>query len=185
MPSGLINEDGGVGVRRDLRGDLGEMQIHRLGVATRHDERRAFALLRTDRAENVGRGGSLIARGAGARAALGPTAGDLVLLADPRLVEPDFSCAGINALLAPASKADRVTDVVKERFATLQPIPRAGATDDIARAAVYLASDGSSFVNGQDIIVDGGLTTVTRGWSTMVAGRAETSRRIKAAAASL
>ena len=45
MPSGLINEDGGVCVRRNLRGDLGEMQVHRLGVATRHDERRAFALL--------------------------------------------------------------------------------------------------------------------------------------------
>jgi hypothetical protein len=102
MPSGLINEDGGVCVRRDLRGDLGEMPIHRLGVATRHDERRAFALLRTDCAENGGRGGSLIARGAGARAALGPTAGDLVLLADPRLVgEPDFYGVGINALLAP------------------------------------------------------------------------------------
>jgi hypothetical protein len=102
MPSGLINEDGGVCVRRDLRGDLGEMQIHRLGVATRHDERRAFALLRTDRAENVGRGGSLIARGAGARAAPGPTSRDLVLLADARLVgEPDFYRARIDALLAP------------------------------------------------------------------------------------
>ena len=67
----------------------------------------------------------------------------------------------------------------------MQPIPRAGATDDIARAAVYLASDGSSFVNGQDLMVDGGMTSVTRGWSTMVAGRAEMSRRIKAAADSM
>jgi NAD(P)-dependent dehydrogenase (short-subunit alcohol dehydrogenase family) len=102
-------------------------------------------------------------------------------------ISPGAIVTGIFGKLAgvEASKADRVTDVVKERFATLQPIPRAGATDDIARAAVYLASDGSSFVNGQDIIVDGGLTTVTRGWSTMVARRAETSSRIKAAAASL
>ena len=102
MPSGLINEDGGVCVRRDLRGDLGEMQIYRLGVATWHDERRAFALLRTDRAENVGRGGSLIARGAGARAAPGPTSRDLVLLADaPFVGEPDLYRARIDALLAP------------------------------------------------------------------------------------
>jgi NAD(P)-dependent dehydrogenase (short-subunit alcohol dehydrogenase family) len=49
-----------------------------------------------------------------------------------------------------ASKADRIADLVKETFATF---PRAGATDDIARAAVYLASDGSTFVNGQDIVV--------------------------------
>jgi NAD(P)-dependent dehydrogenase (short-subunit alcohol dehydrogenase family) len=74
---------------------------------------------------------------------------------------------------------------LKEAFVTLQPIPRAGVTDDIARAAVYLASDGSSFVNGQDILIDGGMGTVTRGWSAMVAGRAEIGRRIKAAAAAL
>ncbi|WP_158818529.1 SDR family NAD(P)-dependent oxidoreductase [Methylocapsa sp. S129] len=102
-------------------------------------------------------------------------------------ISPGAIVTGIFGKLAgvEASKADKVTDLVKERFATVQPIPRAGATDDIARAAVYLASDGSSFVNGQDLIIDGGMTSVTRGWSTMVAGRAEMSNRIKAAAASL
>jgi hypothetical protein len=45
--------------------------------------------------------GTLIFRRAGARSALGPTAGDLVLLADPRLVrEPDFRCALIDALFS-------------------------------------------------------------------------------------
>jgi hypothetical protein len=101
MPSGLIDEDGGVCARRDLPGDLGQVKV-RLGVATRHDEGCAFAFLRTDRAENVGRGGPLVAGGAWARAALGPTAGDLVLLPDPRLVgEPEFYRAGVDALLAP------------------------------------------------------------------------------------
>jgi NAD(P)-dependent dehydrogenase (short-subunit alcohol dehydrogenase family) len=102
-------------------------------------------------------------------------------------ISPGAIVTGIFGKLAgvEASKADRITDVVKERFATLQPVPRAGATDDIARAALYLAGDGSSFVSGQDIMVDGGLTSVTRGWSTMVALRAETSRSIKAAADSM
>ena len=86
-------------VRRNLGGGLGERQIHRLGVATRHDERRAFALLGADRAKDIGRSGSLIARGAGARAALGPSPRDLVLLADARLVgEPDLYRARIDAL---------------------------------------------------------------------------------------
>ena len=91
-----------MGARRDLRGNLGQVQVHRLGVAARHDERSALAISGTDRAEEVGRGGSLIFRRAGARSALGPTAGDLVLLADPRLVgEPDLYRAGIDALFAP------------------------------------------------------------------------------------
>src|SRR5271166_5642139 len=83
------------------------------------------------------------------------------------------------------SKADRVAGVVKEIFATVQPIPRAGIPEDIAQAAVFLASDGSGFVNGQDIVIDGGQTSVTRGWSATVAGRAAMSKRLKDAAAAL
>ena len=83
------------------------------------------------------------------------------------------------------AKADKLTDMLKVGFAALQPIPRAGLPDDIARAAVYLASDASSFINGQDIVVDGGHSAVTRGWSTMLAGRTEMGKRLKEAAAKL
>ena len=83
------------------------------------------------------------------------------------------------------SNADRVANVVKEIFTTIQPVPRAGLPDDIAQAAVFLASDASGFINGQDIVIDGGQTAVTRGWSSSVAARAEMSKRIKEAAAAL
>ena len=61
MPAGLIEEDG-VLARSDLCCDFGEVEVHRLGVATRQDERRTFAFDRTNRAEYVGRGGALVVR---------------------------------------------------------------------------------------------------------------------------
>ena len=36
MPAGLIDEQGGMSARCNLRGDFGQMEIYRLGVATRH-----------------------------------------------------------------------------------------------------------------------------------------------------
>ena len=84
-----------------------------------------------------------------------------------------------------ASKADRLTDVIKGAFASLQPIPRAGMPEDIAQAAVFLASDGSSFINCQDIVVDGGMTSITRGWSASATARGEMGKRLKEAAAKL
>jgi NAD(P)-dependent dehydrogenase (short-subunit alcohol dehydrogenase family) len=91
---------------------------------------------------------------------------------------------GKNAGLEGA-KADKVAGVVKEAFTAIQPIPRAGLPDDIAQAALFLASDASGFVNGQDLVVDGGQTAVTRGWSATVAGRAQLTSRLKEAAAAL
>ena len=102
MPAGLIDEQRGVRARRDLGGDFGQVQVHGFGVAPGHDEGCALAVLGADCAEDIGGGGSLISGSAGARAALGPTPGDLVLLSDARLVgEPDLYRAGLDAPFAP------------------------------------------------------------------------------------
>ncbi len=53
--------------------------------------------------------------------------------------------------------AEGTAEKVKDALATIQAVPRAGLTDDIVSAAIYLASDEASFVNGEDIVVDGGL----------------------------
>jgi hypothetical protein len=84
--------------RCDLRRDFGEMEVHRLGVTPWHEERRALAVLRTDRAEDVGRGGPLVFRSARAGAAFGPAPRDFILLAEARLVrEPDLYAGWIDA----------------------------------------------------------------------------------------
>jgi NAD(P)-dependent dehydrogenase (short-subunit alcohol dehydrogenase family) len=61
-----------------------------------------------------------------------------------------------------------VTEVRRERFdadaertrlaAEMYPLRRYGRPEDIARAAVFLAGEESSFVTGHALVVDGGLT---------------------------
>ncbi len=43
-----------------------------------------------------------------------------------------------------------------------QPLPYVGRVDDIAQAALFLASDASRFVTGHNLVVDGGISA---GWS--------------------
>ena len=101
MPAGLIEEDDSVCARGNFTGDLGEMKVHRLCVAGGQDQSCSFALFWADGAEDVGRSGALIAWRTGACAAFGPTACDLVFLADTRLVlEPDFYLTRIDPIFA-------------------------------------------------------------------------------------
>jgi len=52
------------------------------------------------------------------------------------------------------------TDAMKERFKTMIPMGRIGKPEEIASAAVFLASDESSYITGIDLPVDGGLVAV-------------------------
>jgi NAD(P)-dependent dehydrogenase (short-subunit alcohol dehydrogenase family) len=52
--------------------------------------------------------------------------------------------------------------LARKGLAKFQPIPRAGEPLDIAQAALWLASDESTFVTGLALVVDGGATVGTR-----------------------
>lgn len=63
----------------------------------------------------------------------------------------------------PMEEAEPFAEFLAERLAGSQPIGRTGTPDDIAKAAVFLASDLSEFVVGAVLPVDGGATAVTQG----------------------
>lgn len=59
-----------------------------------------------------------------------------------------------------------------EHLAEQQPVGRTGRPEDIAEAAVFFASDASSFVTGQTLTVDGGVSVTYQGQFPAVAAAA-------------
>lgn len=53
---------------------------------------------------------------------------------------------------------DTIPDKMKEKIIKDIPASRIGDVNDIANAAMFLASDYSGYINGQVLVVDGGLT---------------------------
>ncbi len=49
-------------------------------------------------------------------------------------------------------------DEVRQQLHARQPIGRMGRPDEIAFAALYLASDEAAFVTGSVLVIDGGWT---------------------------
>lgn len=50
-----------------------------------------------------------------------------------------------------------------EQLVALTPSRRTGTPEDVAHVALFLASDAAGYVNGANIIVDGGRSTITQG----------------------
>jgi 3-oxoacyl-[acyl-carrier protein] reductase len=66
----------------------------------------------------------------------------------------------VNAI-APGYIASDMTDAIpegiKEKLLEQIPLKRIGLGDDVAEAALFLASDGASYITGQVLAVDGGM----------------------------
>jgi len=75
------------------------------------------------------------------------------LLAAPGIATPIF----VGGADAPREHLPLAMEGVRAVLARAQPIPRCGEPGDVAQAAVFLASDESTFVTGQALGVDGGL----------------------------
>jgi len=87
----------------------------------------------------------------------------------PRRIRVNAICPGLIAtsifgasLGLPRAVADQMAARVADNAAKVQPVPKAGLPEDIAQAALYLASDASAFVTGTHLVVDGGITVGSR-----------------------
>ncbi|TNE38278.1 MAG: SDR family oxidoreductase [Alphaproteobacteria bacterium] len=74
-------------------------------------------------------------------------------------ISPGAIATGIfgKALGLKGQAAEDTAEVAGKVLSQAQPIRRAGLPEDIAKAALFLASDDSSFVNAADLLVDGGM----------------------------
>jgi glucose 1-dehydrogenase len=74
----------------------------------------------------------------------------------PHLIRVNSIAPG--AIRTPINTAAWNTDAAYSDLMTLVPYKRIGEPDDIAQAAVWLASDAADYVTGATLFVDGGMT---------------------------
>jgi meso-butanediol dehydrogenase/(S,S)-butanediol dehydrogenase/diacetyl reductase len=88
-----------------------------------------------------------------------------------RNMATDFGLSGVRVnCLCPGLIDTPLTEIlhdpglakVRERFVEWHTLGRAGRPDEVAAAALFLASDDASFVHGEALTVDGGLTAGRR-----------------------
>ncbi len=123
---------------------------------------------------DAGRGGSIICTasvagirsGAGGPAYSASKAGviNLVMVSAQQLCETNVRvnaiCPGLTETGMTKPTFDYATAKgVTHKIGRLNPLRRAGQPEELAQVALFLASDQSSYVNGQAIAVDGGLSS--------------------------
>jgi NAD(P)-dependent dehydrogenase (short-subunit alcohol dehydrogenase family) len=123
---------------------------------------------------DAGRGGSIICTasvagirsGAGGPAYSASKAGviNLVKVSAQQLCETNVRVNAVCPGLTETGMTKRTFDYAKEKgvmnkVGRLNPLRRAAQPEELAQVALFLASDQSSYVNGQAIAVDGGLSS--------------------------
>jgi NAD(P)-dependent dehydrogenase (short-subunit alcohol dehydrogenase family) len=95
--------------------------------------------------------------------AYGAAKAGIALLTQQMAIEWGRSGIRVNAvapgmILAGMSEPVFADPVIREARESKVPLGRLGTAEDIASMVAFLASDGASYVTGQNILVDGGVT---------------------------
>ena len=104
--------------------------------------------------------------GAPGRPAYCAAKGALIQLARAMALDHAADGVRVNALSPGAVETNRLLarfgsfEAARAASVPRHPIGRLGQPDEIAEAALFLASDASSFVTGSDLVVDGGYTAI-------------------------
>ena len=111
-----------------------------------------------------GEGGAIVSVGsvtgfmaAPLQAAYGVAKAGLLSLA--RTVAAEYAADGVRMnVVAGGAISTGVANTVSDERVDEIPLGRYGTSDEVAEAALYLLSDASSYVTGQQIVVDGGVS---------------------------
>jgi 3-oxoacyl-[acyl-carrier protein] reductase len=140
--------------RRDLELNLDAVWFGTRAALRAMVPRRSGCILTTSSGAGLGAVHGLSAYGA-AKAAVVQLMRSVALEYGPLGIRANAICPG--SMETPQLRAWLDAQPGRDRFAAGIPLRRLGLPDEIAKAAVFLASDEASYVTGAALVVDGGV----------------------------
>jgi len=96
-------------------------------------------------------------------AAYGMTKAALEMLAKGLVIELSPCRINVNTIAPGATLTERTMDdaAYEKTWSAITPMGRPASTGDIADAALFLVSDGARHITGQNLVIDGGWTSIS------------------------
>ena len=83
---------------------------------------------------------------------------DLAVSGAPDRIRVNALCPGF--IVTPLTIGLRENNAIKDALVSMHPLGRLGEPEEVARCALFLASDDASYVTGTSLAVDGGYLAI-------------------------